>query len=225
MVFHPHSVPPDDPNLETYEHAHAIDYDMVSTNLAISIHRAALAAGHPGDPDAARHGNDRQAGAAAIQATMNPFVDEAIGIDEGAGAHAGQALDWASQARTYADQRSRLPLEQVKLADGSSQTRGQVHVGHAQRMHAAAQRVGRGDTEHTMRPPGPGLRLIVAAVLSAIELGLLIWPVTDASWADAMSVAYVAGLVVLFLLMNDQLPGMPGRPGASTGKWCRPPGN
>ena len=54
MVFHPHSVPPDDPNLETYEHAHAIDYDMVSTNLAISIHRAAVAAGHPGDPDAAR---------------------------------------------------------------------------------------------------------------------------------------------------------------------------
>jgi hypothetical protein len=51
-------------------------------------------------------------------------------------------------------------------------------------MEAAAQPVGRGDTEHLALPPGPGIRLIVATVLPVIELGLLIWPVTDASWAD-----------------------------------------
>ncbi len=48
-------------------------------------------------------------------------------------------------------------------------------------------------------------------MLSSIELGLLIWPVTDASWNDLLSVGYVAGLAVLFLLMNDLLPRHAGR--------------
>ncbi len=109
MSFPPHGVPPDDPNLEIYEHAHAIDHDMVSTNLAISIHRAAMAVGHPDDPDAARTAMTGPAGAAAIQATMNPFLDEAIGFDECAGEYAGQAVDWAHQARAHVDQRSRCP--------------------------------------------------------------------------------------------------------------------
>jgi len=211
MSFHPHGVPPDDPNLEIYEHAHGIDHDMASTNLAISIHRAAAAAGHPEDPDAARTAMTGPAGAAAVQATMNPYVADAIDFDEAAGQHALQALDWASQARSHADQRSRLPEEHVTLADGSSQTRGQVQVGHVQRMEAAAQRVGRGDIEHLSRAPGQGIRLIIATVLSMIELGLLIWPVTNASWTDPASVAYVAGLAVMFLLMNDQLPRHTGQ--------------
>jgi hypothetical protein len=211
MSFHAHGVPPDDPNLEIYEQAHSIDHDMASTNLAISIHRAAAAAGHPGDPDAARTAMTGPAAAAAVQATMNPFVDEAIGLDEAGGQHAVQALDWANQARDQADQRSRLPQEHVMLADGSSQTRGQVQAGLVERMVAAAQRVGRGDTEHLARTPGPGIRLIVATVLSVIELALLIWPVTDASWTDPKSVAYVAGLAVMFLLMNDQLPRHAGQ--------------
>ncbi len=211
MSFHPHGVPPDDPNLEIYEHAHAIDHDMPSTNLAVSIHRAAVAAGHPDDPDSARAAMTGPAGAAAVQATMNPFVEEAIGFDEAAGQHAGRALDWAQQARDHADQRSRLPEEQVTLTDGSSHTRGQVQAGHAQRVEAAAQRVGRGDTEHLEHPPRPGLRLIVASVLSMIEMGLLIWPVTDATWTDPISVAFVGGLAVMFLLMNDHLPRHAGK--------------
>src|SRR5215470_11152496 len=211
MSFHQHGVPPDDPHLEIYEHAHAIDHDMASTTMAISIHRAAFATGHPDDPAAAQRAMTGPAGSAAVQATMNPFVKEAIGFDETAGEHASQALDWARHAQAYADQRSRLPQEQVMLSDGSSRTRGQVHTGHAHRMEAAAQRVGRGDTEHSGLPPGPGARLIVATPLAGIEIGMLIWPVTNASWTDPKSVLYVAGLSVMFLLMNDQLPRQTGR--------------
>jgi hypothetical protein len=211
MSFHPHGVPPDDPSLEIYEHAHGIDHDMSSTNLGISIHRAAVAAGHPEDPQAARKAVRGPAGAAAVQATMNPYVEDAIKVDGAAAQYAAEALDRACHARSVAEQRSRLPDEHVPLADGSSQTRGQVQAGQAERMEAAAQRVGRGDTEHQADKPGLEYRLTVAAVLSVIELGLLIWPVTNASWADPASVAYVVGLAVMFLLMNDQLPAHAGR--------------
>ena len=47
-------------------------------------------------------------------------------------------------------------------------------------------------------------------VLALIEVFLLIWPVTDANWADPKSVAYVGGLVVLFVFMNEQLPKITG---------------
>jgi len=38
--------------------------------------------------------------------------------------------------------------------------------------------------------------MLVVTVLALIEVFLLIWPVTGASWADPTSVAYVIGLVV-----------------------------
>jgi hypothetical protein len=207
---YPHGVPLDDPNLELYQHVHAIDHDMTSTNMAISIARGAFAAGHPGNTDAARMAMMGPAAAAAVQATMNPFVDDAIGCDEAAEEHSAGALRCAQDAKEHADRRCRLPEEHVTLSDGSSQTRSQVRVGLELRMGAAAQREARGDLEHLATQPGPGARLIVGPVLALIEIFLLIWPVTNASWGDPKSVAYVAGLVVVFLLMNDQLPRLAG---------------
>jgi hypothetical protein len=207
---YPHGVPVDDPNLERYQHAHAIDHDMKSTNMAVSIARGAFAAGHPANADAGKKAMTGPAAAAAVQATMNPFVDDAVGCDEAAEEHSAGALRSAQDAKEHADRRRRLPEEQVTLSDGSSQTRGQVQAGLELRMEAAAQREARGDHEHLVTQPGPGARLIVGPVLALIEVFLLIWPVTNASWNDPKSVAYVVGLIVMFLLMNDQLPRLAG---------------
>jgi hypothetical protein len=78
------------------------------------------------------------------------------------------------------------------------------------RLAAAAQRETRGDLEHNARPPSLAARWLVVVVLALIEVFLLIWPVTDANWADSKSVAYVGGLVVLFVFMNEQLPKITG---------------
>jgi hypothetical protein len=211
VTSHPHGVPLDDPNLERYQHAHAIDHDMASTNMAISIARPAFAAGHPDDRDAARKAMTGPPAAMAVQATMNPFVDEAIGYDETAEQHSSEAVRHAQNAHDDASRWKRLAAEPVTLSDGSSQTRGQVSTGHEQRQQAAAQRETRGDHEHRATQPGPGARMLIGPVLALIEVFLLIWPVTNASWADPKGVAYVAGLVVIFLFMNDTLPRLAGK--------------
>lgn len=205
MTSHPHNVPADDPDLERYERAHAIDHDMVSTNLAISIYRAARDVGHPADSDAARKAMTGPAAAAAVQATMDSYLDGALPEDEAAEQYSTQALRCGLDAVEVAESRRRLPEEHVTLSDGSSQTRGQVQAGLEQRMEAGAQREARGDFDHRDEPPGLGTRLAVSVVLSLIEVFLLIWPVTNASWNDPKSVAYVAGLVTVFLIMNDWL--------------------
>ncbi|MGO8884266.1 MAG: hypothetical protein ACLPUO_05265 [Streptosporangiaceae bacterium] len=204
-------VPLDDPNLERYRSAHSVDRDLASTILAISIAQDAFAAGHPGDPDAATRALTGPPGAAAVQATMNPFVDEAIGHDETAGQNGAEAVQSAQSAKEAAERWRDLPHEPVQMADGSSRTRGQVQAGHDQRLLAAAQREMRGDFEHLATPPGAAARLLVVPVLSLIEVFLLIWPVTNASWNDVKSVAYVIGLVAMFFFMNEQLPKLAGQ--------------
>ena len=120
------------------------------------------------------------------------------------------AVEEAKEARQATERRRDLPNETVRLSDGSARTRGQVHAGHDTRLAAAAQRETRGDFEHNVRHPSPAARLLVVVVLALIEVFLLIWPVTDANWADPKSVAYVGGLVVLFVFMNEQLPKITG---------------
>ena len=204
-------VPLDDPNLEQYQGAHSVDRDLASTNLAISIAQDAFAAGHPDDPDAAPRALTGPSGAAAVQATMNPFVDEAITHDEAAEQHGAEAVQWALNAREAAERRRDLPHEPVQMADGSSRTRGQAQADQDERLQAAAQREMRGDFEHRATQPGPAARLLIVPVLSLIEVFLLIWPVTNASWSDLKSVAYVVGLVAMFLFMNEQLPKLAGQ--------------
>jgi hypothetical protein len=200
----------DDPYLVRYEEAHAIDSDPQSTTMAIGIVRDAVAVGHPADDAAAAKVLTGASAAMAVQATMKPFHDEAAVYDDAAGRHATVAVQEAKDARQAAQWRRDLPDEAVQLSDGSARTRGQVHAGHDARLAAAAQREMRGDFEHNATPPGLLVRWLVVVVLAVIEVFLLIWPVTDATWADPKSVAYVGGLVVLFVFMNEQLPKLAG---------------
>jgi hypothetical protein len=206
-----HHVPLDDPYLERFEEAHAIDRDTQSTTMAIGIVKDAVAAGHPADGSAAAKVLTGASAATAVQATMKPFHDKATSYDEQAEGHSVDAVQAALDAKEIAERRRDLPHEAIQLSDGSSRTRGQVHAGHEDRMTAAAQRETRGDFEHNARPPGLPVRVLVISVLALIEVFLLIWPVTDASWADAKSVAYVIGLIVLFVFMNEQLPKQAGQ--------------
>jgi hypothetical protein len=203
-------VPLDDPNIERFQNAHDLDSDPVSTRLAIGIAQHAFAAGHPGDLDAAPRALTGPPAAAAVQTNMRPFVNEAIVHDKAAGQHGAEAIQLAEDAKEAAERRRGLPDEAVRISDGSSQTRGQVQAGHENRQRAAEQRETRGDFEHYATQPGPGVRLLITAVLSLIEVFLLLWPVTNASWSDPKSVAYVAGLVAMFLFMNEQLPKLAG---------------
>jgi hypothetical protein len=205
-----HHVPLDDPYLGRFEDAHAIDHDPQSTTMAVGMVRDAVAAGHPADGTAAARVLTGASGATAVQATMGPFVDEATEHDREAEQLGTDAAQEALEAREAAERRRDLPNEPVRLSDGSSRTRGQVHRGHDDRVMAAAQREARGDFEHNARPLSLPVRMLVITVLALIEVFLLIWPVTDASWADPKSVAYVIGLVVLFILMNEQLPRLAG---------------
>jgi hypothetical protein len=205
-----HHVSLDDPYLLRYEEAHSVDSDPQSTTMAIGIVRDAVAGGHPADDAVAVKVLTGASAAAAVQATMKPFHDQATKHDKAAEQHALVAVDEAKDARQAAERRRELPHETIRLSDGSARTRGQVHDGHDARLAAAAQRETRGDFEHTVRPPGPATRWLVVLVLAMIEVFLLIWPVTNATWADPKSVGYVAGLVVLFVFMNEQLPKITG---------------
>jgi hypothetical protein len=200
----------DDPYLDRYEEAHAIDRDPQSTTMAIGIVRDAVASGHPAEEGAAAKVLTGASAAAAIQATMKPFVNDAIAHDKEAEQHSADAIREAKEAKEAAERRRNLPDEAVRLSDGSARTRGQVKAGHDDRLAAAAQRETRGDFEHNATSPGLPVRLLVVTVLALIEVFLLIWPVTDAAWTDAKSVAYVGGLVVLFVFMNEQLPKLAG---------------
>jgi hypothetical protein len=199
----------DDPYLFRYEEAHAIDSDPQSTTMAIGIVRDAVASGHPAGGAAVKVLTGPSA-ALAVQATMKPFHDQATGHDKTAERHSLAAVEEAKAARQAAERRRDLPNETVRLSDGSARTRGQVHAGHDARLAAATQRETRGDFEHIARHPHLAARLLVVVVLALIEVFLLIWPVTDANWADPKSVAYVGGLVVLFVFMNEQLPKITG---------------
>jgi hypothetical protein len=206
-----HDVSLDDPYLLRYEEAHAIDSDPQSTAMAIGIVQDAVASGHPADDAAAARVLTGPSAAMAVQTTMKPSHDQATMHDKTAEQHSLVAVEEAKEARQAAERRRDLPNEAVRLSDGTARTRGQVHVGHDSRLAAAAQRETRGDFEHNARDPGLAARLLVVVVLALIEVFLLIWPVTDANWADAKSVAYVGGLVVLFVFMNEQLPRITGR--------------
>jgi hypothetical protein len=206
-----HHVPLDHPYLGRFEGAHSIDGDPHTTNMAIGIVQDALAGGHPGDESAAARVLTGPSAAAAVQTTMTPFLNEAVQYDQAAESYSAGAVSWAVQARSAAEQRQALPDEAVQLSDGSSLTRGQVQTGHCDRLAAAARRETRGDFEHRATPPALLRRLTVVVVLAVIEVFLLIWPVTDASWSDPKSVAYVIGLVLLFLFMNEQLPQLAGQ--------------
>jgi hypothetical protein len=205
-----HQVPFDDANLEVYENAHMIDHDLETTIRAVSVARDAHRAGHPGDPEAARRTVYGPSGAAAVQATMAPFVQQVLAIDEEAEHASSESLRLAQQAEQTAERRRDLHEERVLLADGTSQTRGQVHAGHEARQRATAQRESRGDLEHHQKQPGLAVRVLLVPVLSLIEMFLLIWPVTNATWGDPRSVAYFTGLTVLFVFMNERLPRLAG---------------
>ena len=205
-----HHVPLDDPYLVRYEEAHTIDSDPQSTAMAIGIVQDAVASGHPADNGAAAKVLTGPSAAMAVQATMKPFHDLATTHDKTAEQHSLVAVQEAKAARQAAERRRDLPNETVRLSDGSARTRGQVHAGHDTRLAAAAQRETRGDFEHHVGHPSLAARLLVVVVLALIEVFLLIWPVTDANWADPKSVAYVVGLVVLFVFMNEQLPKITG---------------
>jgi hypothetical protein len=205
-----HHLSLDDPYLDQFEAAHAIDHDPQSTMMAIGMVKDAVAAGHPDDSTAAERVLTGPSAATVVQATIKPFIDEAITHDQAAEQYSTDAVQEAKEAKEAAQRRRDLPNEAVQVSDGSSRTRGQVHAGHDDRLAAAAQRETRGDFEHNDSPPSLAGRLLVVTVLASIEVFLLIWPVTDASWADPKSVAYVAGLVVLFLFMNEQLPKLAG---------------
>jgi hypothetical protein len=131
-------------------------------------------------------------------------------LDEEAERASSESLQFAQQAKRTAERWRDLPEERVLLADGTSQTRGQVHAGHEARQQATAQRESRGDLEHQQTPPGLSVRLLVVPVLSLIEMFLLIWPVTNATWGDLKTVAYFTGLAALFLFMNERLPRLAG---------------
>jgi len=210
MTHQLHQVPFDDGNLEVYENAHIIDHDLETTTRAVSVARDAQRAGHPDDPDAAHRTLCGPSGAAAVQATMAPYVQRVLALDEDAERASSESLQLAQQAKQTAERRRDLPEERVLLADGTSQTRGQVHTGHEARQQATAQRESRGDLEHQQLPPGPGARLLVVPVLALIEMFLLIWPVTNATWGDPKTVAYFVGLAALFLFMNERLPRLAG---------------
>jgi len=203
-------VPLDDPNLHRFEHVHALDSDVPSTTMAIMIVQQAMAAGHPGNPDAATRTLTGPAAATAIQATLKPFVETAVDYDKSAQQHAAEAVELARDSLDTARRRSDLPAESVQLSDGSARTRRQVQASHDEWLVTAAQREARGDVEHDARQPGSAIRLLVVPVLALIEVFLLIWPVTNASWADPKSVAYAIGLVILFLLGNEFLPKWAG---------------
>ena len=205
-----HHVPLDHPYLPRFEAAHEMDRDGETTMIAVGIVDDALAAGHPDDKSAAPRVLTGASGAAHVQAALQPHLAEAISCDHEAEQHSLEAVQWAREALEDAERRRDLPNEQVQLQDGSSLTRGQVHERHNRLLGATAQREGRGDFEHNATPPGLAIRVLVVIVLSLIEVFLLIWPVTDASWSDPKSVAYVASLVVLFLFMNEQLPRLAG---------------
>jgi hypothetical protein len=205
-----HHVALDDPYLERFEEVHVIDRDHRSTTMAAGIVRDAVAGGHPADATAAARVLAGASAATAVQATMKPFIDEATMHDQAAEEHSTGAVQEAQNAKEAAERRRNLPNEAIRLSDGSSRTRGQVHAGHDDRLAAAAQRETRGDFEHNARPPALPVRLLVVTVLALIEVFLLIWPVTNASWAAPKSVAYVVGLVVLFVFMNEQLPRLAG---------------
>jgi hypothetical protein len=205
-----HHVSLDDPYLVRYEEAHAIDSDPQSTTMAIGIVKDAVASGHPAHDGAAVKVLTGASAATAVQAMMKPFHDEATVHDQAAEQHGTVAVREAKEAKETAERRRDLPDEAVQLSDGSARTRGQVHTGHDARLAAVAQREMRGDFEHNARSPGLGARWLVVVVLALIEVFLLIWPVTDATWADPKSVAYVGGLVVLFVFMNEQLPKLAG---------------
>ena len=206
-----HHVALDNPYLPRFEEAHAIDSEPQSTTMAISIVQDAVASGHPADEAAAAKVLTGPSAAMAVQATMKPFHDRATTHDKAGEQHSLAAVDEAKAAKQLAEQRRDLINQTVRLSDGTARTRGQVHAGHDARLAAAAQRETRGDLEHTARPPSLAARLLVVVVLALIEVFLLIWPVTDANWADAKSVAYVGGLVVLFVFMNEQLPKITGQ--------------
>jgi hypothetical protein len=203
-------VPLDHPFLPRFEAAHQMDRNPETTLMAVGLVDDALAAGHPGDQTAAARVLAGASGAAHAQAAMQPHLAEAIRCDQAAEEHSLEAVRRAQEAHQLAADRRDLPNESVQLSDGSSLTRGQAHQQHDRLREAAAQREGRGDFEHNAQPPGVITRALVITVLSLIEVFLLIWPVTDASWADPKSVAYVASLVVLFLFMNEQLPRLAG---------------
>ncbi len=205
-----HHVSLDDPYLPRFEEAHAIDSDPQSTAMAIGIVKDAVASGHPADDGAAAKALTGPSAAMGVQVTMKPFHDRATTHDKTAEQHSLVAVEEAKEARQAAERRRDLPNEAVRLSDGSARTRGQVHAGHDARLAAAAQRETRGDFEHNARHPSLAARLLVVVVLALIEVFLLIWPVTDANWADPKSVAYVGGLVVLFVFMNEQLPRITG---------------
>jgi hypothetical protein len=211
MTHQLHRVPFDDPNLELYENAHIMDNDNETTTRAISVARDAQRAGHPDDPEAGPRTVRGPSGASAVQATMAPFVEKAIALDDAAEHYSTESLQFAQQAKEAAEHRRDLPHQRVLLADGTSQTRGQVHAGHDARQQATAQRESRGDFEHHQMPPGPAARLLVVPVLALIEMFLLIWPVTNATWGDPKTVAYFVGLAALFLFMNEQLPKLAGK--------------
>lgn len=210
MTHQLHQVPFDDGNLEVYENAHIIDHDVETTTRAISVARDAHRAGHPDDPDAAHRTLCGPSGAAAVQATVAPFVEKVLTLDEDAERASSESLQFAQQAKQTAERRRDLPEERVLLADGTSQTRGQVHTGHDARQQATAQRESRGDFEHQRTPPGLAVLLLVVPVLSLIEMFLLIWPVTNATWGDPKTVAYFVGLAAVFLFMNERLPRLAG---------------
>jgi hypothetical protein len=206
-----HHVPLDHPYLARFEAAHEIDRNPESTIIAIGIVDDALAAGHPENESAAARVMTGASGAAHFQAGMQPYLAEAVGYDQAAEGHSVEAVQWAQHARQVAEERRDLPNESVQLSDGSSLTRGQAQERHDKLLETAAQREGRGDFEHNSLPPGPVTRALIITVLSVIEAFLLIWPVTDASWSDPQSVAYIVSLLVLFLFMNEQLPKMSGQ--------------
>jgi hypothetical protein len=204
-------VPLDHPYLSQFEAAHEIDHNPESTIIAIGIVDDAVAAGHPENESAAARVMTGASGAAHFQAGMQPSLAEAVMCDQAAEEHSLDAVQWAQDAHHVAEERRDLPNEAVQLSDGASLTRGQAQERHDRLLEVAAQREGRGDFEHNARPPGLVTRALIVIVLSVIEVFLLIWPVTDASWIDLQSVAYVAGLVVLFLFMNEQLPKLAGQ--------------
>ena len=210
MLGQHHHVPFDDPNLEHYQNAHVIDYDTFTTNLAISLARDAWRAGYPDDLEAGAKTLAGPAGGSVVNAALALSVETAVAEDEEAEEHSTAALQSAQDAKQAAVLRGDLPNQKVRLADGSSRTRGEIQVGHHERTQATAHRVARGDLEHQEQQPGPGIRFLIVPVLALIEMFLLIWPVTNASWSDPKSVAYFAGLAVLFIIMNEKLPKLAG---------------
>ncbi len=203
-------VPLDHPYLPRLHAVHEMDRNPDTTSMALGIVDDALAAGHPGNETAATRVMTGASGAAHCQALIQPHLTSAIDHDVAAEEHSVIAVRWSEAASEDAEHCRALPGEAVLLADGSSLTRGQVFERQDQLLDATTKREGRGDFEHTQTPPGLAIRALLVTVLSVIEVFLLIWPVTDASWADVSSVAYVAGLVAIFLVMNELLPKRAG---------------